>query len=282
MKIGGNHGRDPGGPASHSAGECCTRIEGLGVTLRGVPVLERVSLHVHCGEMIALIGPNGGGKTTLLRAILGEVPHTGELRFMRTHAAAQGGTPMIGYLPQKLEFDPTSPVSVLDLFAGAASRWPLCLGRTAGIRRIAAAALAQVGADDLLNRRVGQLSGGQLQRVMLALAMTPPPNLLLLDEPLSAVDPSGLHLFYHTVADLRRRYDLAILLVSHDLGVAAHVADRMVFLNRTILCDGLPQDVVEDPLVRRTFGRDLGAPDGPSPQGPVRCLAGPAAGGGTP
>jgi zinc transport system ATP-binding protein len=259
---------------THKPGTCCTRLTDLGVTLNENPILEHINLHIHCRELTAIIGPNGAGKSTLFKAILGEVPHSGEIHFLRGGGPSPEGTPQIGYVPQRLDFDVSAPITVLDLFAGATARWPLCLGRTRRTRRVAGGALEQVGAENLLEDRIGRLSGGQLQKVLLALALTPLPNLLLLDEPVSGVDQAGLHLFYHMVADLRQRFDLAILLISHDLNVAAHVADRMVFLNRRILCDGAPQAVLADPAVMHTFAMDINLPDGsppPSPGAPVPC-----------
>jgi zinc transport system ATP-binding protein len=117
--------------------------------------------------------------------------------------------------------------------------------------------LSVVNAHALLDQRLGQLSGGQLQRVLLAMALIPVPDLLLLDEPVSGVDPAGIDLFYRMVSELRRTFDLSILLVSHDIPTAVRFADRMIFLNRTILCDGSPREVLAGPCIRQTFGIDL-------------------------
>ncbi len=222
--------------------------------------LENVRLHMHCGQLTALIGPNGAGKTTLLRAILGEVPHTGGLVFTPRGEAGSRRAPRIGYVPQKLELDAGSSMRVADLFASALSSWPLWLGVRKCVREEARKNLAVVGADALLEQRLGKLSGGQLQRVLLALAITPVPDILLLDEAVSAVDRAGLELFYQTVSRLRNEYDLAILMVSHDLGLVARVADRIVLLNRTILADGAPDAVLSDPVARQTLGLEHSAP----------------------
>lgn len=246
----------PSMPVAHEpgiavCGACCTRLNDFGVRIGGVTILQAVNLHLHCGELAVVIGPNGAGKTTLLQAILGELPHSGRLDF-----AAESGirNPRIGYVPQRMDFDRQAPFSVMDLFA-AATRWrPVFTGVGAACRRDALTALEQVGAADLADHRVGSLSGGQLQRVMLAMALTPVPNLLLLDEPVTGMDQSGIDLFYHTVSDLRAKYDLSILMVSHDLPMAAHVADRMIFINRTVIADGVPDIVLKHPEVRRIFG----------------------------
>jgi zinc transport system ATP-binding protein len=244
-------------------GACCTRIENLGVRIGNTSVLENVDLHLHCGQLIALIGPNGAGKTTLLRAMLGELPHSGELHFLPVRQAVGDARPRIGYVPQKLEMDTLAPISVRDLFAGATSRWPTWLGCRRGTSKQSPEMLAVVGADDLIDRKLGQLSGGQLQRVLLALALTPVPDILLLDEPVAGVDQAGIEMFYKMVSQFRRAFDLAILLISHDLPVIARFADRMVFLNRKILCDGAPAEVLSNPLVAETFGYDFSSAVGP-------------------
>jgi zinc transport system ATP-binding protein len=256
-----------------SCGACCTRIEQLGVRLGSATVLENVSLHMHCGQLTALIGPNGAGKTTLLRAILGEVPHTGALVFTPRGETARRRAPRIGYVPQKLELDAGSPMRVADLFAGARSRWPLWLGVRRGTREEARQNLAVVGADALLDQRLGRLSGGQMQRVLLALAITPVPDILLLDEAVSAVDRAGLDLFYQTVSRLRDAYDLSVLLVSHDLGLVARVADRIVVLNRTVLADGAPESVLADSAARQALGLECAGAAGPfaGQTGPAAC-----------
>lgn len=118
-------------------------------------------------------------------------------------------------------------------------------------------ALAAAQAEHLIDRKLGLLSGGELQRVLLALSLTPVPNLLLLDEPVSGIDLPGREFFYRTVSDLRQRLDLSILMVSHDLGGITPVADRIVFLNQRIICSGPPAQVIANPEVRRTFGLEL-------------------------
>ena len=251
------------GPSSGHCGACCTKIEALGVTIGSATILENVNLHLHCGQLIALIGPNGAGKTTLLRAMLGELPHSGELHFLPVRKGAGEARPRIGYVPQKLEMDTLAPISVRDLFSSAVSRWPVWLGCRRGTSKTSLEMLAIVGADDLVDRRLGQLSGGQLQRVLLALALTPRPDILLLDEPVAGVDQAGIEMFYKMVSQFRRAFDLAILLISHDLPVIARFADRMVFLNRKILCDGTPGEVLSNPLVEQTFGFDFSGSVGP-------------------
>ncbi len=222
--------------------------------MRGQPVLEDINLHMHCGELTAVIGPNGAGKTTLLRAMIGEVPHTGSLRFIHRGNVENSKPLRIGYVPQKFDLDATAPTTVLDLFVAALSRRPLWLGARHALRETARAKLTETGAEHLLASRLSEISVGQLQRVLLALALTPVPELLLLDEPVAGLDQAGMELFYQTVSRLRADYDLSILLVSHDLLAAGRVADRMILVNRTILCDDTPKAVLNNPRVFKTLG----------------------------
>lgn len=244
------------GIAPHRCGECCTRLQGLGVSRRGVPLLEGVDLHLHCGELTAVIGENGAGKTTLIRCLLGEIAHEGEVHFLDA-ARRRPDSPVIGYVPQHASFDRDAPVTVLDLFAASLASRPACLGASRSVRAQAAEGLERTGAGHLAARRLGTLSGGELQRVLLALALTPVPNILVLDEPMSGVDHSGRGKFYEMLSRLRRQYDLAVLLVSHDLAGLARFADRMVFLDRRIICEGPPAVVLHDPRVREAFGLEV-------------------------
>lgn len=236
-----------------NCGGCCTKIVKLGVSVGGRQVLHDVDLHLHCGELTAVVGPNGAGKTTLLRAILGELPHTGHVHFLDS-GQKRRDHPVIGYVPQKLEFDHGAPLTVLDLFAGALSRWPSWLGHRPSLVEAATRSLEEVEAGHLAGRRLGALSGGELQRVLLALAITPVPDLLLLDEPVSGIDAPGIGRFHEMVSGLRHDHHLSVILVTHDLAQAARQADRVVFLNRTVIVQGPTAEVLADERVRQAFG----------------------------
>ena len=245
-----------------SSGLYCTRIQDFGVIRGKFEILRNVNLHIHCGDLTAVIGPNGAGKSTLLKAILGEIPHSGELVFLdaeNDHARR----PLIGYVPQKLDFDDSSPMSVFDLFAGAYTNKAVWFFHSRKTDNRIRQSLARVNAEKLVDRRLGALSGGELQRVLLALALDPVPDLLLLDEPVSGIDHNGLKMFYKTVSELRKNYDLSIILVSHDLNLVAKYADRAVFLNnKTVEVCGTPQEVFRDSKVSEVFGLNLFNPKG--------------------
>lgn len=244
------------GARHEPCGACSTDVRGLCVRLGHKEILRDVDLHLHCGELVAVVGLNGAGKSTLLRAILGEIPHTGRVSFMdRDHRRPV--RPRIGYVPQRVEFDLAAPIGVADLFSTAVSRRPACFGMSRGMRQMVRESLGAVDVPDLMDRRLGELSGGELQRVLLALSLTPPPNLLLLDEPLSGIDLAGREIFYRLVSDLRRRFDMAVVLVSHDLAAMVDFADRMIFMDGRVVCDDEPPKVWSDPRVRSAFGLDL-------------------------
>ncbi|MBP2638554.1 MAG: znuC [Firmicutes bacterium] len=235
---------------------CCTKIENFSVSVGKTQILKDVNIHIHCGELTALIGANGAGKSTLLKAILGEIAHTGSLKYFDAKGA-RSGHPCIGYVPQYLNFDLSTPTSVLDLFMASLTNLPCWLMSSQTIRTRVTQSLEKVKAQHLIDRRLGALSGGELQRILLALALDPIPDLLLLDEPVSGIDQSGLELFYDIVSELREKFDLSIILVSHDLALVEKYADRVVLLNGQVICTGTPEQVFADERTRKTFGMPL-------------------------
>lgn len=234
------------------SGLCCTKIEDFSVTFGSTKILEDINLHIHCGELTAIIGPNGAGKSTLLKAMLGDIRHAGNLKFLDAKGK-HSGHPVIGYVPQHLSLDTGTPTSVLDLFMVCNFKTPAWLFSTKNIKKKVTESLSVVEADYLINRKIGALSGGELQRVLLALALDPTPDLLLLDEPVSGIDQNGLELFYNTVSELRKKYDLSIILVSHDLDLVEKFADRVILINGTVLCNGSPEEVFNDEKTSKVF-----------------------------
>lgn len=231
---------------------CRIELSHVGVTAGADTLLEDVSFHIHCGQLTALVGPNGAGKTTLIKALLGQTPHTGVIR----HVDAEGHdfpTPRIGYVPQQLPFDREMPVTVCDLMAASLSRRPVWLGVSKAVREQVRRALRETEAERLMDRRLGALSGGELQRVLLAMALCPLPDLLVLDEPVSGVDQNGLSLFLQTVSALRRTHHMAILMVSHDWQLVRKYADSVVLLQRRVLDTGTPEAVFSSPAFEETF-----------------------------
>jgi zinc transport system ATP-binding protein len=239
---------------SHNAqcGGCCTRITNLSVKAGAAPIIENVNLHFHCGEFSVITGPNGAGKSTLIKAIAGELPYTGEILFHR-FGSSEKMKPRIGYVPQKHSFDSNAPLTVEDLFALCLSKRPRWLFNSRTVRKQALESLEAVEAAHLLSRKIGCLSGGELQRVFLSLALNPRPDILLLDEPVSGVDAAGLNIFYAMISELRTKYDLSIVMISHDFHLSARYADRLVFLNKTVISEGTPAQIIKDERVNNFF-----------------------------
>ena len=195
-----------GSSCGHS---CCLRVENLSVRIGNERILSDVNLHVHCGELVALIGPNGAGKSTFLKAILGQRDYEGIIAF--SEPGQRSKKPRIGYVPQSPAFDSSDPVSVSDLFACCMSKRPAFLGLGKNMRKLVQECLERVHGEDLIDKPIGALSGGELQRVLLALALEPLPNILILDEPLSGVDVDGIGILMDMLDEIRQTYDLSIL-----------------------------------------------------------------------
>ena len=231
---------------------CRIEVDKLTVSFGAQTPLKDVSLHIHCGELTALIGTNGAGKTTLLRALLGQIEYTGTIRHL-TSDGRPAADLRTGYVPQQLEFDRSSPVTVMDFMAGSLSRRAVFLGVSKKTRERVMTALERTHCAQLADRALGALSGGELQRVLLALALTPQPDLLILDEPVSGVDQNGMETFYQTVDELKHRNHMAILLVSHDLSVVERYADRVVLMQGTVIKQGSPEVVFDSPEFEQVF-----------------------------
>ncbi len=230
---------------------CCLRVEHVSVTIGSEPILTDINLHVHCGELVALIGPNGAGKSTFLKTILGQQEYRGVIAF--SQPGQRSKKPRIGYVPQSPAFDPSDPVCVADLFACCMSTRPAFLGLGKTMEQTVRECLRRVHGEELIGKRVGTLSGGELQRVLLALALEPMPNILILDEPLSGVDVEGMETLMDMLDEIRKEYDLSILMTTHDFSMLPRYADQAVLIDRTIRAQGLPQEVLSSPAFHQAF-----------------------------
>lgn len=212
-------------------------IEHLSVRYGASEVLRDVSMQIAAGEIVTIVGPNGSGKTTLVRALLGAVPAA-------AGRIAVAPDLVTGYVPQRLHIDQTLPITVerfLKLPGGAA---PADIS----------AALARAGVPDLGKRQMSQLSGGQLQRTLLARALVNEPGLLLLDEPTAGLDQPGSAAFYHLIEEVRQDTGCAVLMISHDLHVVMAASDRVICLNGHVCCHGTPAHVATAPEYQALFG----------------------------
>ncbi len=216
-------------------------VEDISVGYGAATVLAHVSLAIEPGEIVTIVGPNGSGKTTLLRSLIGAVrPRSGRI----THKPDL----RIGYVPQKLHIDPTLPITV--------ERFLRLPGGTS--RSACAQALARAGVPDLKDRQMSGLSGGQMQRVLLARALINDPEILLLDEATQGLDQPGSAAFYRQIEDVRQVTGCAVLMISHELHVVMSASDRVICLNGHVCCEGTPDIVSAAPEYRALFGTGTG------------------------
>lgn len=222
--------------AAKLATACGPRIEftGIDLTLGRTRILEQVSFSVAAGSVHAIVGPNGGGKSSLIKTLLGQMPHQGQLTLHWP-----GEHEVIGYVPQALEFDRGLPMTVDDFMAAMCQRRPAFLGLSRRVKPAIDAALVKVGMLDKRTRRMGALSGGERQRVLLAQGLIPEPQLLVLDEPMSALDEAGIQVFKQLLQGWRQA-GTTVLWIEHDLEAVLRLADRVTGLNRQVLFDAPP------------------------------------------
>jgi zinc transport system ATP-binding protein len=226
-------------------------LRGLSVRRGDLPVLEDIRAVIPRRSCTMLIGPNGAGKTTLLMALLGDVRYSGDIVFA---PGKNGDRPRIGYVPQNAQIDQGLPLTVLEFLALGLQRGPLWLGQRRSASFQALRFLEMVRAEHLAARRLGALSGGELQRVFLAAALQREPDLLLLDEPAAGMDPQGDLLLCALLEELRRRYAFTQIMVSHDLGLVAHHATHVLCLKRALLAAGPPEQVFTPEVLTGLFG----------------------------
>lgn len=235
----------------NSCGYCCTKISNISVKRGSKQILKNVNIHIHCGKLTVIIGKNGAGKSTLLKAILGEIPHGGSITFKNKNNEEK--KIKIGYVPQKLDLE-NSPITVYDMVASFSSNKPTFLFKSKKLYEKIKEHLKDFGADNLIDRKVNRLSGGELQRVMLGMAMMSKPDLLILDEPISGIDKNGKEQFYKKIYDLKKSNDMAIILVSHDFEYVKKYADDVILLNQVIEKEGTPDEVFKSKIFIDTFG----------------------------
>ena len=210
----------------------------VSLTLGRTTILDNVTFQVQPGSVHALVGPNGGGKSSLIKTLLGQMPHQGRLSLQWP------GTPgTIGYVPQALEFDRGLPMTVDDFMAAMCQRRPAFLGLSKHYAAAIGEALERVGMQDKRKRRMGALSGGERQRVLLAQGLIPVPQLLVLDEPMSALDEAGIQVFERLLGDWRQS-GITVLWIEHDLEAVGRLADRVTGLNRRVLFDATPKQAL--------------------------------------
>ena len=221
-------------------------VRNLSVTLDNQEILRGISFEAKKGEVLGVIGPNGAGKTVLFRTLLGLLPHEGEIRW---------GDVRIGYVPQKLFIDRTMPITVREFFLlQSPSFWRPQQKFMEHLNH----ELSLVGLQRaVLKKPLGELSGGELQRLMIAWAMLPHPDVLLFDEPTSGIDVGSEESIYQVMARLQRERETTILLISHDLNVVYKYAETIICINKRMICYGPPKEVLKPEELERLYGAEV-------------------------
>jgi len=231
-------------------------LDGVGVSYGEVLVLDGINLTVEPGDFLGIIGPNGSGKTTLLRVMLGLLqPQEGSVRLFGQPPAAFREWRRLGYVPQRAALDPSLPVTVGEVVATGLVASLGVFQRIGGKERARVSeALGRVGMEAHARTRIGALSTGQQQRVLIARALVSDPELIILDEPTGGVDPEAQTSFYALLQHLNREREVTLILVSHDIGVVAKEVTKLACLNRRLIFHGRPGDFLSDAALTALYG----------------------------
>lgn len=220
-------------------------VENLNVSYSHHHVLEDISFQIERGQFVCVIGPNGGGKSTLLKALVGLLPiRSGTIRREAKN---------IGYVPQQLRIDSAVPLRVDEFLSLKLSKRRVWFG-PGQTRTTAKKKLEEIGAAHLIDRQLSELSGGEFQRILIAYALLDNPDLLLLDEPMTGLDVRGGMSFDGLLHHLNDHAGMTILMVSHDLHLVEHVSDQVLCINRTVHCHGSPDQVLQPDNLSKAYG----------------------------
>jgi len=225
--------------------EKIVEIRNLTVKYDGHVILNELNFYINSGEIVAIIGPNGSGKTTLLKAILGLIPHQGEVKIF-------GGPPQlalndIGYVPQRFDFDRSFPLMVgefLDFVKVTNESWR-------------EEVLREVGVNAFMDKRLGELSGGQMQRLLMAKAMLKEPRLLMLDEATSGVDMAAEMTFFELIEHVNEEHGVTIVLISHEVQMVYKFATQILCLNKDLVCNGRPKEAITQEVLEKLYGKNI-------------------------
>jgi len=227
----------------------------LGLRLGGVEILSAIDITIPAAEIHCVIGPNGGGKTSFVRSLLGQMPHSGKVEISwasdSSPNAKQKNT--IGYVPQFLDFDKSLPISVYDFMAMICNTSrPAFAGFSRGKRELTETALERVGLKGKSKTQLGNLSGGERQRMLFAQALIPQPELLILDEPMTSLDNRGEEIFLSLIEELRSQ-GVTIVWIAHDLQQVRELASTISCINRTLVYTGPPQPFLDSDEAAKLF-----------------------------
>lgn len=223
------------------------QVEHLSVDYNGQTVLNDISFSIREGEIAAVVGPNGSGKTTLIKAILGLVPYQGTI--LVNGGPVRASLQQISYVPQRFVFDRTIPMTAEEFLAMTSFRKP--------VRRKINHALLEVDMKKHEYSLIGELSGGEFQRILIARALLNNPTILFLDEATSGIDIAGEKSFYEIVSHLNKIHRATVLLVSHEINMVYRFADQIICLNRNLICFGKPKEAVTKEVLEKLYGKDV-------------------------
>ncbi|PCJ38339.1 MAG: manganese transporter [Cellvibrionales bacterium] len=225
----------------------------LGLRLGGVEILSAIDLTIPAAEIHCVIGPNGGGKTSFVRSLLGQMPHSGKVEITWDSAPGSKQKNTIGYVPQFLDFDKSLPISVYDFMAMICNTSrPAFAGFSRGKRELTETALERVGLKGKSKTQLGNLSGGERQRMLFAQALIPQPELLILDEPMTSLDNRGEEIFLSLIEELRSQ-GVTIIWIAHDLQQVRELASTISCINRTLVYAGPPQPFLDSDEAAKLF-----------------------------
>jgi len=240
-----------------TSGTPALEVKNLSVVLSGHKIIDSISFKVPAGSTTAIIGPNGAGKSVLLKSILRLVPkQSGEVKiFGIDHRQYSQVARQISYIPQKFHFDHAFPLTIGGLFALKSHR---LFGLSAAERQRRDELLQIVGMSGFLNKKISHLSGGQMQRVLIAYSLMDHPKILMLDEPSAGIDVQGQDTIYVLLKRIQERERLTMVLVSHELDVVMQYASQVLCLNKQLLCAGVPNKVLTNEILESMYGTPVG------------------------
>jgi zinc transport system ATP-binding protein len=227
--------------------EPAIQIENLNIRLNGQDILTNINFVVPKGAVAAVIGPNGAGKTTLIKAILGLIPHEGKIKILGKKISEQ--YKHIAYIPQKVIFDNSFPITTEEFLH-------LYLHNDKEEFRINHA-LLEVGLQDHKQKKIGDLSGGQMQRLLIARALLNKPQIVFLDEPTAGVDLHGEMSFYDIIKHQNEKHGITILMVSHEINMVFKYASQILCLNKDLICNGIPKDTITNEVLKKLYGNEV-------------------------
>ncbi len=232
-------------------------VKNLNVRYNGFNAISDVSFDVDRGEIVIIIGPNGAGKTTLIKALINLIPYEGTVKLLgKTHGEMQPNTwQRIGYVPQRVDIPRNFPVTVKDLLKLSINLYPINVDEK---KRRIVEFIKLEHLEKFENKLIGDLSGGEMQRVLIARALLSLPDLILFDEPLAGIDVSGERTFYEFVSYIRTEFKISSVIISHDVTAISRIADRVMGLNRKIYFFGKPEDVLSQDYLKSIYGENVG------------------------